>query len=286
MKLERVMKKEKTVYNLAQIALLTLAAYFLADTVDAMIGRTLDAAPKFTAPVEKGRPALEPRHELSDYAVILERGLFGEGKGPSNNGASPTAAPTAYRLIGTIVGEFFSGAVLDDGANQQIFYRLDEKFPDGSRIVKVMRDQVSLKLSDGTITELKVVDDAAIVALAKPPVGASSSVRKVGSDKWMIDQREIAASTENMGQMLTQARALPYMEQGKVVGFRISEITPGSLYEKIGLVNGDVVQKVNSQDVDDPGKFFQLYQGLKEEKSISIDVLRNGQRQTFNYEIR
>ena len=102
----------------------------------------------------------------------------------------------------------------------------------------------------------------------------------------MLDQREVAASTENMNQILTQARALPYMEAGKTVGFRISEIVPGSIYEKIGLQNGDVIQKVNSQDVDDPGKFFQLYQGLKEEKSITIDLMRNGQRQTLNYEIR
>jgi general secretion pathway protein C len=76
------------------------------------------------------------------------------------------------------------------------------------------------------------------------------------------------------------------MEQGKTVGFRISEIVPGSLYEKIGLLNGDVIQKINSQDVDDPAKFFQMYQNLKEERSISIDLMRGGQRQTLNYEIR
>jgi general secretion pathway protein C len=89
-----------------------------------------------------------------------------------------------------------------------------------------------------------------------------------------------------MNQLLTQARALPYIEQGKTVGFRISEIVPGSLYEKIGLQNGDVIKKINSQDVDDPGKFFQLYQGLKEERNISIDLVRGGQRQSLNYEIR
>jgi general secretion pathway protein C len=89
-----------------------------------------------------------------------------------------------------------------------------------------------------------------------------------------------------MGQILTQARALPYLEQGKPVGFRISEIVPGSIYEKIGIVNGDVIQRVNSQDVDDPAKFFQVYQGLKNERNITIDLLRGGQRQTLNYEIR
>jgi general secretion pathway protein C len=102
----------------------------------------------------------------------------------------------------------------------------------------------------------------------------------------MVDQREMLASTENMNQMLTQARALPYVEQGKTVGFKISEIVPGSIYEKIGLQNGDVIQKVNSQEVDDPAKFFQLYQGLKTERYISIDLIRGGQRQTMSYEIR
>jgi general secretion pathway protein C len=131
------------------------------------------------------------------------------------------------------------------------------------------------------------MEDATRIVMATPSAAAASrGVRQVSNGKYMLDQREVAASTENMNQILTQARALPYMEAGKTVGFRISEIVAGSIYEKIGLKNGDVIQKVNAQDVDDPGKFFQLYQGLKEEKNISIDLMRNGQRQTLNYEIR
>jgi general secretion pathway protein C len=175
--------------------------------------------------------------------------------------------------------------VLDSPANPQSFYRLNEKLPDGSRIVKVKRDSVSLKREDGSITVLEMVDDTKIV-MATPTANASSGVRQLSKDKWMLDQREVAASSENMSQILTQARALPYMEAGKTVGFRISEIVAGSIYEKIGIKNGDVIQKVNAQDVDDPGKFFQLYQGLKEEKNITIDLMRNGQRQTLSYEIR
>ncbi len=278
------MKEERTIYNIILIALLTVSAYFLADTVDAMIGRSLEAAPKITSTLERSRSALEPRRELSDYSSILERGLFGEGKGPSG-GPSQASAPSVYVLIGTIEGERFSGAVLDSTANPQAFYRLNEKLPDGSRIIKVKRDSVSLKQADGSVTVIEMVDETKIV-MAIPSVGASSGVRQLSKDKWMLDQREVAASTENMSQILTQARALPYMEAGKTVGFRISEIVPGSIYEKIGIKNGDVIQKVNAQEVDDPGKFFQLYQGLKEEKNVTIDLMRNGQRQTLNYEIR
>ncbi|HEY6011848.1 MAG TPA: type II secretion system protein GspC [Nitrospirota bacterium] len=275
------MKQENTVYTLALIALLTVSAYFLADTVDAMIGRSLDAAPKFTAPLERGGAVLEPRRELSDYAPILDRGLFGEGKGPSSG---PAAESSSYRLIGTIEGEDFSGAVLEDSTGQ-IFYRRGQKLPDGSMITKVGHDKISLRRPDGQTVVIQVVDETKIVALPRPGA-AGNGVRKVSEGKWMVDQREMLASTENMNQMLTQARALPYQEQGKTVGFRISEIVPGSIYEKIGLQNGDVIQRVNAQDVDDPAKFFQLYQGLKTERNIAIDLIRGGQRQTLNYEIR
>jgi general secretion pathway protein C len=276
------MKENKTFYTLLLVAFLTVSAYFLADTVDAVIGRSLDAAPRFTAPIERDRAALEPRHELSDYSSILERGLFGEGKGPSSG---PAVESSAYRLIGTIEGDSFSGAVLED-ASGQTFYRINQKLPDSSQIVKVQRDKITLRRADGSSTEIQVVDDTKIVNISRPAVNGASGVRKLSEGKWMVDQREVTASTENISQLLTQARALPYMEQGKTIGFRISEIVPGSLYEKIGIQNGDVIQKINSQDVDDPAKFFQMYQSLREERSITIDLIRGGQRQSLNYEIR
>jgi general secretion pathway protein C len=273
------MKENKTLYTLALIALLTASAYFLADTVDAMIGRSLDAAPRFTTPLERDRPVLEPRRELSDYSSILERGLFGEGKGPSSG---PAVQSSNYKLIGTIEGGSFSGAVLEDSTGQ-VFYRLHQKLPDGSQIVKVKRDKVTIQRPEGSTIDILLADDDKIINVQKP---GSEGVKKVSDSKYMVDQREMLASTENMSQILTQARALPYMEQGKTVGFRISEITPGSIYEKIGLQNGDVIQKVNSQEVDDPAKFFQLYQGLRTERFIAIDLIRGGARQTLNYEIR
>ena len=276
------MNESSKPYTLALIALLTLSAYLLADTVDAMIGRSLDASAKVVRPVVDERAGIAPRKELSDYSSILERGLFGEGKGPSGGPAAESY--TVFTLIGTIEGEFFSGAVLADATNQQAFYRLGQKLPDGSQIVQVKREQVTLKRADGSSVEIQIVDDTKIVNVAKAVPG--SGIRKVGEGRFMVDQREIASSTENLNQVLTQARALPYMEAGKTVGFRISEIVPGSIYEKIGLTNGDVIQRVNSQEVDDPGKFFQLYQGLKDEKRISIDLLRNGQRQSLNYDVR
>jgi general secretion pathway protein C len=278
------MHENHKLHTLVLITLLTISAYFLADTVDAMIGKSLSAAPTFTGPLDSAHAGPLPKRELSDYSVILERGLFGEGRAPSSG---PAAAPesSSFLLVGTVEGEQFAGAVLQDAAGAQMFYRRDQRLPDGSRLVKVKRDRVTLRKPDGVTLEIQLIDETKIVNVPSKP-GAGAGVQRVSDGRYVVDQREIASSTENMGQVLTQARALPYLEQGKTVGFRISEIVPGSIYEKIGLQNGDVVQRVNAQDVDDPGKFFQMYQGLKDESRISIDLLRNGQRQTLNYDIR
>jgi general secretion pathway protein C len=272
------MKERRTIHTLILAGLLTVSAYFLADTLDAVIGRGLEAAPRFTDPVERDRLPVQARRELGEYSSILDRGLFGDGKTPSGG---PAVEQVNYRLIGTVEGANFSGAVLED-ASGQAFYRIKQKLPDGSAIVGVRHDKITIQRSEGGTYDIQLADDAKIVPLQN----GGPAVKKLSDGKWLLDQQAVFASTENMNQILTQARALPYVEQGKTVGFRISEITPGSIYEKIGLLNGDVIQRVNSQDVDEPGKFFQLYQGLKNERSISIDLLRSGQRQTLNYEIR
>jgi general secretion pathway protein C len=274
------MKTNDLLHTSALLALLTASAYFLADTVDAVIGHSLGVAPAYSSPGNRDRPVLRQRRDLKDFASILERGLFGEGKAPS--AAPASAAASSYTLIGTVEGAVFSGAVLADKTGQA-FYQLSGKLPDGSTLVKVLRDRVTLRRTDGALEDIELVDDTKIVAARK---GGNSSVKGLGNGKFLVDQKEVLASTENMSQLLTQARAMPYVQHGKTAGFRITEIVPNSIYAKIGLQNGDIIQQVNAQALDDPGKFFQLYQGLRNERSISIDLLRNGQRQTLNYDIR
>lgn len=272
------MKEKIAVHTTMLLVLLTVSAYFLADTVDVVIGSSLGTVSTAFAAMEQQRSAPGLRREMSDYASILDRGLFGDGRSRTEGPAQ--SVPVLYKLIGTVEGDAFAGAVLEDAAGQA-FYRIDQRMPDGSSIIKVSRDKVVLRLSDGSTITVEVVDDTKIVKS-----GNGGSIKRLSDGKFLVDQREVLASTENMGLFLTQARAIPYLVHGKTAGFKINDIVPGSLYAKIGLRNGDVIQQVNAQPLDDPGKFFQLYQGLRTEKNIYIDLLRNGRHQTMNYEIR
>lgn len=116
--------------------------------------------------------------------------------------------------------------------------------------------------------------------------GRGMKVEQVSDTRWVLDRASMPARSRDVGRFLMQARAVPCMKQGRLVGFRLSRISPGSLYEKIGLRNGDVLLRVNRQNLDNPAKLFGLYQEMRNKRHIAILLSRNGRNQTFDYDIR
>jgi general secretion pathway protein C len=72
----------------------------------------------------------------------------------------------------------------------------------------------------------------------------------------------------------------------KTDGFKIFQIRPGSIFEKLGLKDQDIIMRVNSQDLDSFEKATGLFTALRNEKTISIDIVRGGSRLNYTYEIR
>jgi general secretion pathway protein C len=85
---------------------------------------------------------------------------------------------------------------------------------------------------------------------------------------------------------MTQARIKPNFVGGRPSGFSVSEIQGGSLMEKLGLQNNDVVRKVNGQTIDKPEDIFQAYSQLQRDSNIELEIERGGRREVLRYEIR
>jgi len=109
---------------------------------------------------------------------------------------------------------------------------------------------------------------------------------KVSDGRWLVDRNALLATTADLNRMLKQARSVPFIKQGKQAGVRLTRISPGSLYEKMGLQKGDVIMRVNARNLDDPSGFFRLYQELRLRRTIFLDLDRSGQQLTFTYEVR
>lgn len=110
-------------------------------------------------------------------------------------------------------------------------------------------------------------------------------VKQVDGNKFIVNQAEIDAALSNLDQLYTQIRAVPNFKDGKVQGMKILSIKPGSVFAKLGLRRGDVLDKINGQQIDIK-QGFKLFSELKEQTNFSLDLLRQGQSESYEYEIR
>jgi general secretion pathway protein C len=89
-----------------------------------------------------------------------------------------------------------------------------------------------------------------------------------------------------MGQAMTDARLLPSMREGKVEGFRVSEVKPSGIFAMLGINNGDTLLRINDFTIDSPDRAMQSLLSLRGQNRIRLDLVRDGKPVTMNYEIR
>ena len=67
---------------------------------------------------------------------------------------------------------------------------------------------------------------------------------------------------------------------------QISEVQPGSTYEKLGIQTGDRIVAYDNRPVDSPAAAMELYAKMGTSKIKSIVVERNGKKQTLRYQVK
>lgn len=86
--------------------------------------------------------------------------------------------------------------------------------------------------------------------------------------------QEIGPGQSNI---LNCARLIPDLEGGKMQGFKVLSIATSCLFDRIKLQNGDVITEVNGISLKEPTNAPKLYQALQEERTTTINILRNGE---------
>jgi general secretion pathway protein C len=296
-----VVVRMRLLFFAARIVLLTSLAYLCALSVNSVIATKLALPPaslqtNHQLPLSSPPP---PPPSLSTYAIIATRDIFNSVKAPSPSGDTTLAATTAnianLKLLGTATGlRDRAFAIFEDQTTHtQLLYREGEAISPGVQLIQVGWDRVTID-RDGQRETLILPRESSPSTSASPvtpistsPPDSTSGVRQVAPDTFHIDRREVDQAVSHLSDLFTQVRAVPYTPQGGVTqGFRLSAIKADSLIERIGLKNGDVVQRVNGVEITDPSTAFTLLQDMQGRSQIRVDVLRNQQPTTLSYEIR
>jgi general secretion pathway protein C len=272
------------------LLLLTMIAYFAARIVTGSIAARLEQPAAHVAPSVAAAPAASQAQPESAYALIYERDVFNAVKGaPAERSVSDAKrSDLNVKLWGTAIAHdpANSYAIIEDqAARRQSLYRVGDTILDTATLARVEWDRVVLE-RNGEEEVLELASATGPASTAAAPAATAERIRKTADDKFVIDRRELEKTVANINEVFTQARAVPYFEDGKTVGFRVFAIKPGSVFEKIGLQNGDIINRVNGVELTDPTKAISLFTELQNEGHIAVDLKRNAATKSLSYEIR
>lgn len=280
-------------------AYIVCGTLLVAHIINAVIAEAL------SVPVGLVRPApisnQEPEIRTSVPAMvehIRTSGLFPLPSDPL--GMSPTAGLGAalprvslnlaakLKLLGVVIGDHGGVSVIVEelSSKRQLFFQLHDLIPDVGEISEIRRDGMVIRQGDQQ--ELLELAASQVEKPLAPPVIAGSPIAQApGSPvRTVLDRRDVEQAMGDLPKLLSQARAVPYLVNGAMNGFKLDYIAPSSFYEKIGLKYGDVLQQVNGVNIRDPGTMLTLFQQLRNEKTVKLDVLRNNQRTAMTFDIR
>ncbi len=269
------------------LAAITILSY---ETVDLLYNVIrLSAINQSTAAKNTSSPRLIPdgtaRGPLQNYSVVTERNLFQStlktigdkqlGGGFFGGGQEVTS----FDLKGTVAGGTSFGFIVieERGKNKQRLYHLGELIG-SARLIKVTRNTAIIKSGDREITlKIKETPEGPLIARSQEPQA------NIPNSGMAISRGDVTEKLRDLKTIMTQAAVRPYFEAGAQEGFIISDIKPDSLYQKLGLKNGDIIIDVNGKQMQTADDILQIVNTMQSGGAIALSLKRNGKAETINY---
>ncbi len=276
---------------LVNIVMLILLSYVMASFTASYVKSKLFALPsENSGAVSFEQKVMLPpiKKEEKYYESIVDRNIFNSSAHGLEDIVNGNTGPVYKsnldaKLLGTVAGPTEYAYAVIQLNNDINVYRVKDTI--GNAIVLAIERKKVILLHNGAKEELSMYEEGN-QGMAGLPSLTGGNIQKVGQGNYVIPESQFKSATQNMGELLTQARVIPNIAGNKINGYRIFAITPGSIYANIGLQDGDVIHSVNGIQVTTPESALQLFQQLQNERRFTVNIDRNGQSMTLNYTVQ
>ena len=245
------------------------------------------------------RPTLARTPEKPDYKdPIVKRSIFDSTKvGMETEDEGVEFDPSGgvvtdwddLVLLATLVARNpgFSSALLADGSKSTAygFAEGDELFGQ-AEIIRIEQRRVVF-LRDGRTEYVEMSGDKKVAKSRKTSKKTDDEGITKEGDKIIVERSLVEDALANVESLATKIRVVPHKgSDGQVDGYRLSAIRRGSLFDKLGIKNGDVVHAVNGMPLTSMDGAMSAFQSLQSDDDFNFEVTRRNKKQTFEYEIR
>lgn len=214
-----------------------------------------------------------------DYTKIASINIFGqvEEKEPVKEVEGAPQTKLDFKLVGTFISSGSDPYAIVQEKKEQDAFLIGDTLFSKAKLVQIYNDRVEID-HNGNRESLFLED---------LPTGRSSGDSSGGDeDSFTVDEDELDAALDNLPLLLQQARAVPYFKDGKAIGLRLFAIRKDSIFEKVGLKNGDILKEINGNSLADPSQALKLFEQLKDDREVNVKLERNKKARSFNYQIK
>lgn len=232
-----------------------------------------------------------------DLPALLSANFFGQTAPAAPRDVSLDAIPPSSLslvLTGVMVTSSGSFALISADGGEELPFGVGQEIVGGVTLYAVYPDRV-LIMRGGATESLQLKDAGQALAAGSivtptvaakrrspgPPPPNRGVVQRQGDGNFTVDRQQFTQQMQTP-EFLTQALMVPNAGGG----FLVREIQPGSLYEKLGLRVGDVINAVNGEPVNSVEDVMRLYAQFGTATNVQIDVRRAGKNETLVYNIQ
>ena len=161
------------------------------------------------------------------------------------------------------------------------------------RIKKVERKQVLFEVR-GQLFTLGVGHDIPQQYIDSKPQGTISGIGALNSAMGFEKQGNTFRITKtlkeelignNLSKILMQAATVPETKNGRLIGFKLLDIEPDSIYTAAGFEDGDVITHINDLPINDAAVAIRALNNLRDAPNADIGFQRKGQERTIKIQV-
>jgi general secretion pathway protein C len=193
-------------------------------------------------------------------------------------------------LIGTIVHADPSRSVatiLAKGQNKIDSYMAGKSIEGMAEVKEIQRKRVIFRNSRTQVLEyIEIPEDLKIALSTEKPFSAGNAEREEKTS-FTFPRAELEGLLNDLPSLLQQARAIPEAgPDGQIRGFKIVEIQPGSIFDRIGVRLNDTVLSINGESITSPQKAMDMFREMRNASELKLVLDRGGSDKTINYTIQ
>ena len=288
----------KHYYKILNFLILSAVIYSAVSILFTLTGSHV-AQVKTEVPVEQKISKTEQykKPPLQDFNLIIERNLFGSadkklGKNINDEFEDVEQTSLNLTLIGTVSGnqEDTRAVIKETGTRKQDIYKIGDNIQNAV-IDRILRCQVIFRIGDKyekLVMEEIVSPKESLYSKQKWKRNAQNLSKKTNKRETtiMVNLKDIQESLNDYKQILSQVELQLHHKNGKADGLRISHIKTGSIFSRLRIRNGDIIQQINGKKLSGLEEIGELYENLKSGVQISLQIKRRGRIKIFNYNVK